>query len=176
MSGRVYEWKNLGDSRTVKADVVIVGTGCGGSTLAYELSKNGKKVILIEEGGYYHTGTFDNRELNMAGKISAERNMTTDVSGTVNLVYGKNVGGASVHYWADSYRTPEDRLDLWKKEYGIYGHSSEDLSSHWKELDEVLNVHPAKEEYHNKMNQLVRKACKSLGWEGNPVPQARKNC
>ncbi|EMM71954.1 hypothetical protein LEP1GSC043_0823 [Leptospira weilii str. Ecochallenge] len=43
MSGRVYEWKNLGNSRTVKADVVIVGTGCGGSTLAYELSKNGKK-------------------------------------------------------------------------------------------------------------------------------------
>lgn len=89
MSGRVYEWKNLGDSRTVKADVVIVGTGCGGATLAYELSKNGKKVIMIEEGGYYHTGTFDNHELNMAGKVSAERNMATDATGTINLVYRK---------------------------------------------------------------------------------------
>ncbi|AOP35664.1 GMC family oxidoreductase [Leptospira tipperaryensis] len=176
MSGRVYEWKNLGDSRTIKADVVIVGTGCGGSTLAYELSKNGKKVVLIEEGGYYHTGTFDNHELNMAGKVSAERNMATDGSGTINLVYGKNVGGASVHYWADSYRTPDDRLNLWKEEYGVHGHSPEDLNPYWKELDETLNVHPAKEEYHNKMNLLVRKACKSLGWEGNPVPQARKNC
>lgn len=176
MSGRVYEWKNLGDSRTVKADVVIVGTGCGGATLAYELSKNGKKVIMIEEGGYYHTGTFDNHELNMAGKVSAERNMATDATGTINLVYGKNVGGASVHYWADSYRTPDDRLKLWKKTYGVQGHSPEDLNPYWKELDETLNVHPAKEEYYNKMNQLVRKACKSLSWEGNPVPQARKNC
>ncbi|EQA45223.1 GMC oxidoreductase [Leptospira broomii serovar Hurstbridge str. 5399] len=177
MSGRIYEWKNLGGGpREIRAQVVVIGTGCGGATVAYELAKLGKQVILLEEGGYYHTGTFDNHELNMAGKVSAERNMATTADGTVNIVYGKNVGGASVHYWADSYRTPNDRLNLWHDKFGVLGHSPQDLEPHWKELDETLNVHPAKEEYFNRMNQLVRTASKDLGWQGSPVPQARKNC
>ncbi|TGK37888.1 FAD-dependent oxidoreductase [Leptospira andrefontaineae] len=176
MSGKIYEWKNLGESKEIRTEVLVIGTGCGGATVAYELAKAGKKVTLIEEGGYYHTGSFDNHELNMAGKVSAERNMATTADGTVNIVYGKNVGGASVHYWADSYRTPKDRLELWKEKFGVLGHGPEDLEPFWKELDDTLNVHPAKEENYNRMNQLVRKASKELGWEGNPVPQARKNC
>lgn len=33
-------------------DVVIIGSGAGGGTLAYALSKQGKKILLIERGGY----------------------------------------------------------------------------------------------------------------------------
>jgi choline dehydrogenase-like flavoprotein len=38
--------------RTLEADVVIAGAGPGGCTVARELSKKGKKVILIEKGVY----------------------------------------------------------------------------------------------------------------------------
>ena len=33
-------------------DVIIVGTGAGGGTLAYTLAASGKKILLIERGDY----------------------------------------------------------------------------------------------------------------------------
>lgn len=33
-------------------DVIIIGTGAGGGTLAYKLAPSGKKILLLERGGY----------------------------------------------------------------------------------------------------------------------------
>lgn len=96
--GQYRDWKSYENGEEIKLDVVVVGSGCGGATMAFELSKAGLKVGLMEQGGNFHTGTFDNNELNMAGKVSAERNFHTTADGSVSLVYGNNLGGASVHY------------------------------------------------------------------------------
>ncbi|MCG6147356.1 GMC family oxidoreductase [Leptospira levettii] len=175
-SGMYRDYKSYQPGEVIQVDVVVIGSGCGGATMAYELSKRGIKVALLEQGGNYHTGTFDNHELNMAGKVSAERNFHTTSDGGINLVYGNNLGGASVHYWADSYRTPEDRLLLWNRKYGIEYHLPEDLNPYWLDLESDLHVTPATEEYFNPMNRLFRNASQRLGWEGHHVPQARKNC
>jgi choline dehydrogenase-like flavoprotein len=174
--GHYRDWRTYTNGEVVTIDVVVIGSGCGGSTMAYELTKKGVKVALIEQGGNYHTGTFDNNELNMAGKVSAERNFHTTSDGSVSLVYGNNLGGASVHYWADSYRTPNDRLLLWNRAYGVESHLPADLEPYWEELESDLNVHRAEESYFNQMNLLFRSASQMLGWEGHSVPQARKNC
>ena len=39
----------MSDSRY---DVIIIGTGAGGGTLAHELAPTGKKILLLERGGY----------------------------------------------------------------------------------------------------------------------------
>src|SRR5213594_1165684 len=33
-------------------DVIIIGTGAGGGTLAYRLAPSGKKILLLERGDY----------------------------------------------------------------------------------------------------------------------------
>jgi len=33
-------------------DVIIIGTGPGGGTLAYKQAQSGKKILLLERGGY----------------------------------------------------------------------------------------------------------------------------
>jgi choline dehydrogenase-like flavoprotein len=33
-------------------DVIIIGTGAGGGTLAHRLATSGKQVLLLERGGY----------------------------------------------------------------------------------------------------------------------------
>src|SRR5438046_6903610 len=33
-------------------DVIIIGTGAGGGTLAHKLAPSGKKILLLERGGY----------------------------------------------------------------------------------------------------------------------------
>ncbi len=33
-------------------DIIIIGTGAGGSTIAYKLAKTGKRILIIERGGF----------------------------------------------------------------------------------------------------------------------------
>ena len=33
-------------------DIIIIGTGAGGGTLAYALRNSGKRILLIERGDY----------------------------------------------------------------------------------------------------------------------------
>ncbi|MCC5816738.1 MAG: GMC family oxidoreductase [Leptospira sp.] len=176
MKNNIIQWKDIKSNQKVATQVCIIGTGCGGATLGAQLVKQGIDVILIDQGGYYPTAAFDNNELNMAGKLSGDRNLATSSDNGINLMYGNNIGGASVHYWADSYRTPVDRLQYWEEEFGIENHDVNRLSKYWDELDVRLNVHPATDAYLNPMNRLVEKGARNLGWKGHRVPQARKNC
>lgn len=176
MSGKIWQGKEITANTTVEADVCIIGSGCGGATLAKALALAGRKVVVLERGGYYTEADFDQDELNMNGKLSANRSLKSSTDGGTLLLSGNNVGGASVHYWADTYRPPQDRLDHWAQRYGLTGHGGAELTPVWDELDKVLNVHRADEEHHNRMNQLMREGARKLGWEGNAVPQARKGC
>lgn len=44
-------------------DICIVGSGAGGAPIAYELSRAGYKVIVLEKGEYYHEKDFNKDEL-----------------------------------------------------------------------------------------------------------------
>lgn len=176
MPDNIFEFTDISKDQTIKTQVCVIGTGCGGATVAKKLTDQGLDVVMVERGGYYHAGTMDQNELNMAGKISAERNLATSHDGGNVLVYGANVGGASVHYWADSYRTPAEKLDKWQQHYGLEGHSLADLTPAFNELEQTLNIHEAQDPYFNRMNQLLREASEELSWHGHRVPQARKDC
>ncbi|HPW84813.1 MAG TPA: GMC family oxidoreductase [Rhodoferax sp.] len=176
MTGRIFQGKDLTAGQTVEADVCIIGSGCGGATLAKQLSAAGRSVVILERGGYYTEADFDQDELNMNGKLSSNRSLKSSADGGTLLLSGNNVGGASVHYWADTYRTPDDRLAHWAQRYGLTGHGLAELAPAWTELDGVLNVHRADEDHHNRMNQLLRAGAQKLGWAGSAVPQARRGC
>ncbi|MCH9740832.1 MAG: GMC family oxidoreductase [Epsilonproteobacteria bacterium] len=47
----------------MKYDVCIVGTGAGASGVAYTLAKAGKKVVMLERGGFYKEEDFSKDEI-----------------------------------------------------------------------------------------------------------------
>ncbi len=172
----IREQNDYQADQVINTEVVIIGTGCGGATLAKQLSDAGFDVIMLEQGGYYDASRMDQNELNMAGKLYGERGLATSHDAGNVLMYGNNVGGASVHYWADSYRTPREKLEQWQERYGVEGHSWEDLLPAFEEIEADLHIHPATDEFFNPMNQRLRKASDTLGWHGHRVPQARRYC
>ncbi len=168
-----HEWSA---SAIERCDVVVIGSGCGGATVAKRLAELGHDVVIVEKGGWYTAKDFDQREVNMLGKIDGGRGLQTSVDSSISLTYGNNVGGASVHYWADSYRTPPDRLALWAERYGMKGHGLAELTPHFERIEEDLHIHLADQSHTNRMNQLVFDGASALGWSVRRVPQARKGC
>lgn len=176
MTSKPFEYTDYGTLDTITTEVCVIGSGCGGATVAYKLAEAGIDVVVLEKGGYYPASTFDNRELNQAGKVDAERNLTSSTDGSTFLTYGELVGGTSVHYWADSYRTPDDRLALWSDKYGITGHGKSELAPIFADIERRHHIHEVEPMYYNRMNKLFRSAVEELGWEGAPIQHARNGC
>ena len=178
LKSQVLEYDQVKGSMTEDVDVVVIGTGCGGAVMAKELAKAGKSVLMIERGGFYliERGDFDQREDDMFSRIDGGRGMDTSRTGQMALTYGSNVGGASVHYWADTWRTPKDRLEKWEREFGLIGHTEDELRPYFERIEKDLNVHPAEDARLNTMNRLFEAGAQKAGIAVERVMQARKGC
>lgn len=173
----ILEYTDVSHNYHETVDVVIIGSGCGAATTGKELAAAGHNVLMLERGGYYTTerGDFDQRSDAMAARIDGDRALGTSSNGELSLMYGNCVGGASVHYWGDSWRLPDDRAKEFEK-MGVEHHSCADLAPHFDRIEKDLNIHVHGPEYYNRMNQIFDEAASRLGWHVEGVPQARKNC
>lgn len=178
LKDRVLEFDKVSRDYDEQVDVCVIGTGCGGAVVAKELAAAGRSVLMLERGGFYlmDRGDFDQREDDMMAKIDGGRGLDTTDNGQIALTYGNNVGGASVHYWADTWRTPKDRLEKWAREHGVEGHSYEELLPFFERIERDLNVHPAEDARLNEMNRLFDAGAHKAGYPVERVMQARKNC
>jgi choline dehydrogenase-like flavoprotein len=102
-------------------DFVIVGSGSAGGILAKELSTNGFKVVVLEQGPYRRPADFTHDELSIlnlseysAGGNSVNQQTFRDDESKVAVVpaspvahYAATVGGSSVHFTANFWRLRE---------------------------------------------------------------------
>lgn len=86
---------------TMEADAVIVGSGPGGATMARELSRKGKKVILCEKGKYDKRFGYSVLLLTMMDGMG----LTFSKEGTW-VFRPKTVGGASVVFCGTAFKPP----------------------------------------------------------------------
>jgi choline dehydrogenase-like flavoprotein len=101
-----------------EVDFVIVGSGAAGGVLAKELSSNGFRVVVLEQGPYLTPNDFTHNEIEVF-----ERHQLTnhpDIQPTTFrktaqekakqqqcVMYGRIVGGSSVHFTANFWRLHE---------------------------------------------------------------------
>ena len=62
-SRKTLEVITVSGETTLEADVVVVGSGSGGGVAAAALAEAGKRVIILEAGGYYNESDFVQSEL-----------------------------------------------------------------------------------------------------------------
>lgn len=159
-----------------RADAVVVGTGAGGGTLAVYLAERGWDVAMVERGGFFRAEDFSQREEEALGDFNGRRGLDTTTDNAIFLNYAEAVGGTTVHYWGDSFRTPLDRLERWREESGLEWMTPAELNPHWDVIERELGIHVAGEDLFNENNRLVRQGCEALGVEGAAVPTARVDC
>ena len=173
----IVEYDQVSNDIRDEVDVAVIGSGCGGATAAKVLAEGGLSVALLERGGYYTTARrdFDQREDDMMARLDGGRGLTAGSDGQIALTYGNCVGGASVHYWADSWRTPSWRSAQWER-MGVTDHCQEEVAPYFDIIERDLNIHPAGDEYFNEMARTFDQGASRLGWKTSRVMQARKGC
>lgn len=72
-----------------KYDICIIGSGAGAGPIAYELSKNGYKVVVIEKGPWFKTEDLSKDEI-----VSTRRNVyTPPLQDEQHVIESKNTDG-----------------------------------------------------------------------------------
>jgi choline dehydrogenase-like flavoprotein len=132
-------------------DVIIVGSGPGGATVAKELSKNNIKVLILEWGD---NDPLDGSFWQGAKTLLFPGRSMLFTHQMLGLVRGITTGGSTIHYYATSFPVPFDML----KSYGI------DISDEVKELREELPVAPVKDEMVGPMSKRIMDSAQDLGY------------
>ena len=91
-------------------DVVIVGSGPGGATMAWKLAQTGKRILLIERGGYLkrERENWDTRAVFAEGRYQTDETWTSSTGADFRPGLHYFVGGNSKVYGAALFRLREE--------------------------------------------------------------------
>jgi len=147
---------------TLEADVIVVGSGPGGSTLARQLARAGKKVLLLERGidhrKRFYYGTY------LGALLYTDRASLLFTQEGLNIVRPLMLGGATSMFCGCASPPP-----LWFKEkYGV------DMDAEVEETIQELEIAPLPEELLGSASTRIAHAAQDLGYAWEPQPKFMK--
>ena len=101
------------------ADVVIVGTGAAGATLAHELAHRGREVLMLERGSHVPPSDFTENEAEQLSKLYANGALNFSTDFHFRVVQGMCVGGSTVVNNAVCFDLPPHVLERWNDPDGL---------------------------------------------------------
>ncbi|MEO6722964.1 MAG: GMC family oxidoreductase [Ferruginibacter sp.] len=123
-------------------DIIIIGTGSGGSTIAYKLAATGKRILILERGGFIpkEKENWDPHEVVTAGRYRPNESWYDHGDKPFKPFIHYNVGGNSKMYGAALFRFRESDFEQVKHYGGVspawpVGY---DLYEHYYEIAEKL--------------------------------------
>ena len=160
-SGQVT--KNIDET----CDVVVVGSGAGGSVMAKELAERGLSVILIEEGGYHTVSSFNNTDT-INSLVNLYRNAGgTFLAGKPNVMYAEGccVGGSTTINGGMCWRTPDKILKRWQWEFGLTDLTPKKMEPFHHRVEEIISVKPVLQESMNNDSMILKRGADKLGYQ-----------
>lgn len=150
-----------------RADVCVIGSGAGGAVVAKELAEAGLSVIILEAGEDHDPNTFGTYEPEMLQRLFWDSGLRTTRDGAIVISQGRGVGGSTVHNLCYAVRPPEAILKKW----GV-----PDLEANLQDVEAVLGVTQIQETDVNRLNAIVRRGAKAMGWNGTVQRHNRGSC
>jgi len=127
-------------------DFIIIGTGAGGGTLAWKLAPSGKRILVIERGGYVprEKDNWNSKAVNAEGKYNTKESWR-DVDGKpMHPHTNYYVGGNTKFYGAALFRLRAEDFGEIKHHGGIspaWPVSYDDMEPHYTAAEQLYHVH-----------------------------------
>lgn len=172
---KTHDGSKLTQDQTLAADVVIIGTGAGGGTAAETLSKQGLKVIMVEEGPLKSSDDFNMIDHEAFSTLYQDGLTRASLDSAFTIVQGRCVGGSTTVNWTSSFRTPEPTLNFWAKEFGVKGCTPEEMAPWFAKMEQRLNISTWDMEP-NANNHVISQGCDKLNYSWKTIPRNVKGC
>jgi len=164
-------------------DLVVIGSGAGGSVIAHHAATAGRSVLVLEEGGLFGPDDINQSEAAMTAKLYKEGGLQTTVDLGMSILQGRAVGGTTFVNNAICFRLDEnpgapDVLGDWEH---LGAHIDRDaLGAAYKRVETKLGVEqiptdvggPNGSIFLDGWNRLVEKGLADPSW---PAQRFRKN-
>lgn len=158
-----------GESATLQADAVVVGSGAGGSVIAARLAAAGRSVLVLEMGGYRNEADFHQLELPAMQELYYGAGLAASESGSIAILAGSTLGGGTVVNYMNCIPTPEHIVAEWA------GHGLEGLgddaayrSAHIETVMERINANTEATKQNGTHTRLME-GLDALGHEHRPI-------
>jgi len=156
-------------------DVVIIGSGAGGGTVAQQLGdlcRSGKRVLVLEQGPKLADHEFTGRESEMAGALYEDNGGFLTADGTMTLAFGRAYGGSTVVYTGTTLPAPERVIRGWD----VPGLDHADLARRSAVFSAQNNVHLLAPAELNDNNRLFVEGCRGAGFHVEQFPLNLRGC
>jgi choline dehydrogenase-like flavoprotein len=127
-------------------DVIIIGSGAGGGTLAYRLAPSGKRILIIERGDYVprEKDNWNPQAVNVDGKYNTKESWRDKDGKELHPHTNYYVGGNTKFYGAALFRLRKEDFGEIKHHGGIspaWPISYDDLEPYYTEAEYLYHVH-----------------------------------
>ena len=164
------------DRLTLKADVVVVGSGAGGAVTAYELARQGLDVIVLEAGPYIPSKDFTEHFSEALESLYEDHGAQANRDGDLLILQGRCVGGSTVVNGCVSFRTPDFILEEWREFHGLENMTPETLEPYFERVERNLSIADNGPHEIARHSQLITAGAKKLGWSVKPHQRNVKQC
>jgi choline dehydrogenase-like flavoprotein len=148
--------ETMANSSNLQSDVIVVGSGPGGATVARELARAEKNVLLLERGHDYRSRVYYGTYL---GAIRySDRGSLLFTQEGLNIVRPLMVGGATSMYCGCAAPPP-----IWLKDkYGV------DINVEVAETIDELQIEPLAAELRGEASTRIAQVAQALGYDWEP--------
>jgi len=127
-------------------DVIIIGSGAGGGTLANRLAPSGKRILLLERGDFVprEKANWDPALVNVEGKYQTKEHWYDSEGKPLHPHTNYYVGGNTKFYGAALFRLRREDFGELRHEGGIspaWPISYDDLEPYYTEAERLYEVH-----------------------------------
>ncbi|HEX3275488.1 MAG TPA: GMC family oxidoreductase [Gemmatimonadales bacterium] len=131
---------------TAHYDVIIIGTGAGGGTLAHRLAPSGKRILLLERGDYVprEPDNWSTRAVNVSGKYQTKEQWRDRAGRPLHPHTNYNVGGNTKFYGAALFRLRREDFGELQHDGGIspaWPIGYDELEPYYTEAEQLYQVH-----------------------------------
>jgi choline dehydrogenase-like flavoprotein len=127
-------------------DVIIIGTGAGGGTLAYHLAPSGKRILLLERGDYVRRekANWSTKAVNLEAKYNTKEAWYDKEGKALHPHTNYYVGGNTKFYGAALFRLRKEDFGELRHHGGIspaWPISYDELEPYYLQAERLYQVH-----------------------------------
>jgi choline dehydrogenase-like flavoprotein len=166
----------LNSRGSLDADVLVIGSGAGGSAVAATAAEMGFSVVVLEEGPYVPAAKAPSRMVQSLRSVWRGGGLTVAYgSPPVSYAEGRCVGGSTEINSSIFQRAPENILAEWSRRYAIRDFSAETLEPFYDWAAQIVNASPTSGPL-GAPTEILAKAGNAMGWQVTELERGQRSC